>query len=251
MKVSIITAVYNGSETIEDCIKSVVRQTYSKVEHVIIDGGSSDGTLDIMKKYNDRISKWISEPDNGIYDAMNKGIKNATGDIIGILNSDDIYTNEFVIENVAEIISAYNVDSCYGDLVYVERKNTDKIIRYWKAGNFYKDRFKKGWMPPHPTFFVKKSIYEKYGFLNLDFPLAADYEIMLRLLYKHNISTAYIPKLLVKMRSGGTSNPGIYTIKAIVENYKAWKVNDLTPDPFTFVLKPLSKIPQFLWHKIA
>ena len=138
-----------------------------------------------------------------------------------------------------------NADSCYGDLVYVDRNDTNKIVRYWKAGNFYKERFKKGWMPPHPTFFVKKEVYERCGYLNLGFPLAADYEIMLRFLYKYEVSTIYIPKVLVKMRAGGTSKPGFYTAKAVLENYRAWKVNGLGY-PITLLLKPFSKIMQFV-----
>lgn len=205
MKVSIITAVYNGVRTIEDCIKSVAGQTYSNIEHIIIDGGSTNGTLDIIKKYSDRIACWISEPDNGIYDVMNKGIRVAAGDVVGILNSDYVYANDSVIETVVKTFSENKTDSCYGDLVYVNRNDIDKIVRHWKACDFYKERFRKGWMPPHPTFFVKKEVYEKYGYLNLDFPLAADYEIMLRFLYKYEVSTTYIPKVLVKMRAGGTS----------------------------------------------
>jgi len=181
---------------------------------------------------------------------MNKGVRAASGDIIGVLNSDDIYADESVIETVVNAISDNNSLSCYGDLVYVERQNPEKIVRYWKANQFSKDRFKKGWMPPHPTFFVKREVYEKYGLFNLDFPLAADYELMLRFLYKHEISTTYIPKVLVKMRTGGTSKPGAYTINAIKENYKAWKVNGLTPNPITFALKPLSKILQFIPKRV-
>jgi len=179
MKVSIITAVFNGVKTLEDCIKSVVAQTYTKTEHIIIDGGSTDGTVEVIERHRDKIAKVISEPDNGIYDAMNKGIRAATGDIVGILNSDDMYANEFVIERVVKAISEDNVESCYGDLVYVDRDDIAKIKRQWRAGEYKKERFKTGWMPPHPTFFVKREIYERYGLLNIDFPLAADYEIML------------------------------------------------------------------------
>ena len=245
MKVSILTVTYNSSETLEDCFRSIHNQGHPHIEHIIIDGGSTDGTVEIVKKHNDKIARWISEPDRGLYDAMNKGIKAADGDIIGILNSDDIYADNSVIENVARTITENNVDSCYGDLVYVERKDTAKIKRQWKAGGYEKEKFKKGWMPPHPTFFCKKSVYEKLGLLNLDFPLAADYELMLRFLYKHRVSTAYIPKVLVKMRNGGTSRSGLYTVKAIRENYKAWKINGLNPSLLTFLLKPLSKITQF------
>jgi len=221
VKVSIITVVYNGKNTIEDCLKSVANQTYPLIEHIIIDGGSTDGTLDVIKKYKNKIAKVISEPDKGIYDAMNKGLRSADGDIIGILNSDDMYADNSVIESVVSTITDNNVDSCYGDLVYVDRDDTAKIKRQWKAGEYKKEKFKKGWMPPHPAFFVKKEMYERYGYLNLDFPLAADYELMLRFLYRYGITTAYIPKVLVKMRAGGTSRPGLYTIKATIENYRA------------------------------
>jgi len=245
MKISIITAVFNSFHTIEDSLRSVMNQTYRNVEHIIIDGGSTDGTLKVVEKYGKNIYNIISEPDRGIYDAMNKGIRAARGDIIGILNSDDLYADESVLETVAKTMSDSNVDSCYGDLVYVERDNTEKVRRYWKSGDFHMKRFRRGWMPPHPTFFVKREVYEKCGLLNIDFPLAADYELMLRFLYKYRISTKYIPQVLVKMRTGGTSEPGMYTVKALLENYRAWKVNGLEPSLITFVLKPLSKISQF------
>lgn len=246
MRVSIITVVYNGAENIEDSIRSVIGQTHDDIEYVIIDGGSTDGTLDIIKRYDQNIARVISEPDNGIYDAMNKGLEVASGDVVGILNSDDLYADRTVIENVVEYFSERNVDSCYGDLVYVDRHNTNVPVRHWKSGEFLKQRFRSGWMPPHPTFFVRRDVYKKYGFLNIEFPLAADYELMLRFLYKHEVSTTYIPKVLVKMRTGGTSTPGLYTVRAVAENYKAWKVNDLNPNPITFVLKPLSKLLQYV-----
>lgn len=249
MKVSIITAVFNSAETIEDCIKSVANQTYSNIEHIIIDGNSTDGTLDVINKYKHKIARIVSEPDNGIYDALNKGIRLAGGDIIGILHSDDFYAHDRVIEKVVDTFVRYNVDSCYGDLQYVARNDINRVIRYWKSSNYKHGKFKYGWMPPHPTFFVKKSVYENYGLLNLDFPLAADYELMLRFLYKYRISTTYIPEVLVKMRTGGTSKPGSYTIGAILENYRAWKVNNLNY-PITMLFKPFSKISQFFKPQI-
>ena len=189
----------------------------------------------------------MSEKDNGIYDAMNKGIKAATGDVVGILNSDDLYADEFVLDNVVKCLLKNNVYSCYGDLVYVDCNDTNKVVRNWKSGDFFKERFKRGWMPPHPTFFVKKHIYEKYGIFNLKFLLAADYELMLRFLYKYNVSTAYIPKCLVRMRTGGSCRPGLFnTSKNMMENYRAWKINDLTPTPITFILKPLTKVFQYI-----
>jgi len=245
LKISIITAVFNGAETIEDCMKSVDRQTYHNIEHIIIDGGSEDGTIEVIERYRDKIAKVISETDNGIYDAMNKGLRLATGDIIGILNSDDIYADHAVIADVVKCVEERKVDTCYGDIMYVEREDVNKVIRYWKSDDFYKERLRRGWMPPHPAFFVKRSIYERYGLLNLDFPLAADYELMIRFLYKYDVSTTYIPRVLVKMRMGGTSKPGMYTLGAIRENYRAWKVNGLKY-PITHLLKPFSKIVQFV-----
>ena len=245
MRVSIITVVYNGKNTIEDCIKSVAGQTHPHLEHIIIDGGSTDETVWVIRKHEDKIAYWVSEPDKGIYDAMNKGIKAASGDIIGILNSDDFYADEVVIEEVVRAITENKVDSCYGDLVYVNIDDTARIVRQWKSGEYKKEKFKKGWMPPHPTFFCKKSTYEKYGLLDLNFPLAADYELMLRFLYKHGVSAAYIPKVMVKMRAGGTSRPGLYTIRALIENCRAWKVNGLRY-PIRVLLKPFSKINQFI-----
>lgn len=248
LKVSIVTPSFNSKSTIEDTIQSILFQTYENIEYIIIDGGSTDGTVDIIKKYEDRLAYWISEPDDGIYDAMNKGIKAATGDIVGILNSDDIYADNSVIEEVVNTISIGNTDTCYGDLVYVDKDNTKKVIRQWKSGNFSKEKFKFGWAPPHPTFFVIRSIYQKYGcFRNSNFKIVADYELMLRFLYRFGCSTAYIPKVLVKMRTGGTSRPSLTTsINSNIECYRAWKINGLNPNPIAFILKPLSKVNQFI-----
>jgi len=244
MKVSIITIAYNSSETIEDTIKSVVAQDYSNVEYVIIDGGSTDETLSIIDKYKDSISTIVSEPDKGIYDAMNKGVQNATGDIIGILNSDDIYANDSVISDIVKAIGSR--DSVYADLVYVDRENTEKINRYWQSGEYKDGLFKKGWMPPHPTFFLKKSCYDKFGTYNLKLKSAADYELMLRMLHKHKISVAYLPKIITKMRVGGQSNVTLKNrLKANKEDRMAWTINDLRPGPLTLTMKPVRKIGQF------
>ena len=223
----------------------MVSQGYPDLEHIIVDGNSSDATLPIIFRHADRIDKLISEPDHGIYDAMNKGISLATGDVIGILNSDDFYAHSHVLEKVARVFKDEDVDTCYGDLIYVDPTNVKRVTRYWRSGAHNPRNFYQGWMPPHPTFFVRKSIYNKYGLLNLKFPLAADYELMLRLLYKYNISATYIPRVIVKMRTGGTSNPGFYTVKANIENYNAWRVNNLKPPLIAFILKPLSKILQY------
>jgi glycosyltransferase involved in cell wall biosynthesis len=249
MKISIITVVKNGAETIEETIRSVLGQTYSNIEYLVVDGGSTDRTVEIVKRYKGRISYWVSEQDKGIYDGMNKGIRAATGDVVGILGSDDVYVDDHVIENVVAGISENMAESCYADLAYVDRKNIKRLVRYWKSGPFSKERFIRGWMPPHPTFFVRREIYLKYGSFNTSFVIAADYELMLRFLYRRGISTVYIPRILVNMKTGGKSHPGpINTFNAITENYQAWRINGLRPNPLTFALKPLSKIGQYFYR---
>ena len=245
MNLSIITAVRNGAETLRGCIESVQKQTIP-VEHIIIDGASTDGTFDVIAQYRSSIAKVISEPDKGIYYALNKGLRLASGDVIGLLHGDDLYAHARVLESVVKPFEEQNVDSCYGDLLYVDKNDTDKIIRYWKASEYHHGKFKYGWMPPHPTFFVRREIYEKYGYFNTDFRIAADYELMLRFLEKHKISTHYIPEVLIKMRLGGASNRSLKNmwIKSS-EDYKAWKVNNLNGGLYTILLKNFSKIPQF------
>ncbi len=245
MKVSIITIAYNSAETIEDTIRSVVGQDYANIEYIVVDGGSTDSTLDIIKKYEARISQFISEPDRGIYDAMNKGVKMATGELVGILNSDDIYANNQVISDIVKALGER--DSIYADLVYVDRENTEKITRKWISGAYHQGCFLKGWMPPHPTFFLRKSIYDKFGLYNLELKSAADYELMLRMLHKHKISTTYLNKIITKMRVGGQSNVTLSNrLKANKEDRRAWEINGLKPGVFTLIRKPLSKIKQFL-----
>jgi len=242
----VITTVFNGAKTIQDCIKSVSGQIYPNIEHIIIDGGSTDGTLEVIKRYTEKRVNIVSEPDNGIYDALNKGIRQASGEVIGLLHSDDFYAHDRVIEKVADIFMKYNIDSCYGDLQYVDKNNPDKVIRYWKSSQYRHGKFKYGWMPPHPTFFVKKEIYNKYGYFNTNFKIAADYELMLRFLEKHKISTYYTPEVFIKMRIGGTSNRNIKNlIIKSNEDYRAWKVNNLNGGFYTILLKNLCKIPQF------
>lgn len=246
MRVSIITAVYNDIETVEQCINSVLSQHYENIEHIIIDGGSTDGTIEIIKKYNNKTSKSVSEPDDGIYCALNRGINLASGDIIGVLHADDFYANDNVIETMVSQMKKHNVDSCYGDLLYVRKENTDQTVRYWKSCPYKNGLFQKGWMPPHPSFFVRKYIYNKYGVFNTDFKIAADYELMLRFLEKNKITTHYIPSVLVKMRTGGVSNRNLKNIaRKTVEDYRAWRVNNQPVTFNTILYKNLSKIPQF------
>jgi len=251
MKLSIITAVFNGADTIQDCINSVLSQTYKDIEHIIIDGGSTDGTVGIIKKYQDKIAKFISEPDRGIYDAMNKGLKLATGDVVGFLHSDDFYSDDKVIEKVVNVFKKHNVDSCYGDLQYVDKYNTNKVIRYWKSSQYKHGSFKYGWHPPHPTFFVKKEIYEKYGGFDTEFEVSADFELMLRFLEKYKITTMYLPEPIIKMRLGGESNKSIKNIiKGNINCYRAFKKNDIEVPIFYLFYRLLPKARQFLTRGI-
>ena len=245
-KISIITVAFNSQSTIKHTIESVSSQDYDNVEYVLIDGESTDWTLEIIKNCKNKIDYFISEKDDGIYDAMNKGIQAATGDIIGILNSDDFYPDNFVLSKVAEVFEQTNCDCLYGDLVYVNVSNARKIVRYWQSGKFNVSKLKNGWMLPHPTFFVKKEIYEKYGLYNTDLKSAADYEMILRLLLKNRILVTYIPQILVKMREGGQSNASVLNrLRANREDSLAWKINQLYPPLLIRIKKPLIKLKQF------
>ena len=248
MKVSVITVVFNNHEHIQGNIDSVSNQSYKNIEHIIVDGKSTDSTLDIIKRNQKKISKWISEKDNGIYDAMNKGIELSTGDIIGFLNSDDIYFNDCVVENIVKEFKKSNPDSVYGDLVYTDEE-VQQTIRYWKSGKYRENLMQRGWMPPHPTFYVKKEIFDKYGVFNLDYSLSADYELMLRLLNKEKIETSYIPNTFVRMRIGGKSNLVSNYLTKYKEDYKAMKSNNISFPIFCLINKNISKISQFFIHK--
>lgn len=246
-KVSIITVCYNSEKTIEDTIKSVVNQTYPNIEYIVIDGVSTDNTLSIINKYKEQITTIVSEKDNGIYDAINKGIGLATGDIIANLNSDDFYIDDKVIADVVATFEKEKTDTLYADLYYVDAVDTNKIVRYWKSKQYKEGLFLKGWMPPHPTFFVKKEVYQKHGLFDLQFKSAADYEIMLRFIHRFKASISYLPRVIVKMRVGGVSNSSLKNrIKANQEDRKAWEVNGLKPHAFTLIFKPLSKLLQFV-----
>lgn len=247
--VSIITAVLDNKNYIKTAIESVLSQKYANIEYIIIDGGSKDGTLDVINGYKDKIARIISEKDKGIYDAMNKGIRHASGEIIGILNSDDFYCDNEIIKTIVSEMEKKNADACWGDLVYVEKENTNKVIRYWKSSDYTPEKFKKGWVPPHPTFFVKKKIYDKYGLFNLDFPIAADYEIMLRFLEKNKVKPCYVSKTMVKMRIGGKSNKNLLNIvKGAIECFRSWKINKLSVNPIVpLIVRPALKLVQYFW----
>lgn len=246
MKVSIITATYNSALTVRDTLKCIRDQDYAGIEHIIVDGASTDSTLEIANEFA-HVSKIISGKDKGIYDAMNKGIAAATGEVIGILNSDDVYVGPHIISMIAKTFSDQDIQTSYADLQYVQQDNLNKVVRTWKSGNFSRRNFYYGWMPPHPTFFVRKKVYDKVGLFNSDLRSAADYELMLRILIKYEIPTHYIPEVIVKMRSGGMSNASFKSrITANKEDRLAWKLNGLEPHFFTLYAKPIRKISQFL-----
>ncbi len=244
--ITILTPVRNGAETIKDCLNSVRQQTI-RVQHIILYGRSGDRTLDIVKTASNRGVEVQTCNDSGIYHALNRGIAASRGEVIGILNADDFYYKRSVLKMVEEIFRNPEIDSCYGDLVYVSRDNISRIVRYWKSGNYKRESFYNGWMPPHPTFFVRKRIYEQYGLFNPELGTAADYELMLRFLFKHNIATVYIPEILVCMRTGGMSGESLAgRLQANLMDRKAWKVNGLKPRPWTLWMKPLRKLPQYV-----
>lgn len=246
MNLSIITATYNASETLPDCLECIAKQRIN-VEHILIDGASSDATIKIIDDHREQLAHVVSEPDEGIYDAMNKGLKLASGGVIGILNADDFYPSDDTLVKVLDIFDDPDIEACFGDLVYVDDRNTDKVIRFWRSGHFNVKKFYWGWMPPHPTFFVRRSVYERYGLFNLELGSAADYEIMLRFLLKHQVKVAYIPEVLVHMRTGGVSNMSLRNrLKANQMDRKAWEVNKLKPYPWTLIAKPLRKLKQWV-----
>ena len=247
MKVSIITVVYNGAEYIRDCIDSVVNQTYPNIEYIIVDGKSTDGTVKIVESYGTKVARFISESDQGLYDAMNKGIRLATGDVIGLLNADDFYRHTEVIANMVGVFKRTGSDAVYGDMIYVDRNDTQKLIRYWRSGWYRENAFKWGWMPGHLSFFAKRELYEKFGSFRLDMKSAADYELRLRFIHKHKIKLAYMDEVTIVMRAGGISNSSLKNrLRANRDDRLAWELNGVKPYFFTLWLKPLRKLNQYV-----
>lgn len=244
MKISIITVCYNSASTIEGTIKSVLDQDYKNVEYIIVDGGSTDGTLRILDRCKDKISHFVSEPDDGIYAAMNKGIKLSTGDIIATLNADDLYANESILRQMVEFMQRNDLDAAYGDIVYVDRNNTHHITRFWRTGEYKRGAFYYGWVIPHPTFFCRKQVFEKHGYFNEKFKVAADFELLLRFIEKYQIKVGYLPKVIVKMRTGGKANVLRGIIRGNCEIIRSFRLNSLRLSPWFFIVKPATKISQ-------
>ncbi len=231
MKFTIITATYNSGSTLRDTIESVLNQTYKDIEYIIVDGVSKDNTLDIAREYEPRFEgemRIISEPDNGIYDAMNKGIAAATGDVVGILNSDDFYTSNNILEQIANTFNSNDVDAVYGDIHFVNDDNLDKCVRYYSSKNFKPWKMRMGWMPAHPSFYCKREIYKKYGTFDCSFKIGADFENLLRLIFVNKIKTKYIALDCVTMRTGGASTSGVSSHKQIFKDHmRAYKMNNV------------------------
>ncbi|MDY7048506.1 MAG: glycosyltransferase family 2 protein [Microcystis panniformis WG22] len=247
MKVSIITVVYNNQATIAHAISSVLSQDYSDIEYIVIDGASTDSTIEIIQSYSEKIAKFISEPDQGIYDAMNKGLNLATGDIVGILNSDDFYANNQVISQVVREFKNKSVDLVFADTVYVKPENLNRVVRYYSSPNFYPWKFAWGWMPAHPSCFLKLEVYEKYGHFKTDYKIASDYEILVRFMAKYKISYSYMPQVLVKMRTGGVSNKNLLS-NWILNNeiIRACQENGIKTNMLKVLSKYLTKIFQII-----
>lgn len=238
IKISIITVVYNGETTIESTIRSIISQKNINLEYIVIDGNSTDSTPDLIRKHRHHINHLVTESDKGIYDAMNKGLKIASGEVIGFLNADDFYNTEDTLSKVVSLFeSDPATDLVYGDLVYVDQQNTDKVVRLWQSRPYYNNFFSDGLVPPHPSFFVRKRAYEKAGHFNLKFKLAADFEIMFRLLKIYNLKSVYLPTILVRMRLGGATNRSVSNVmKGNLEIANVWKTHK-------------QKIPGSFWFK--
>lgn len=251
MRISIITATYNSASTVADTFESVLKQTYKDIDYFVIDGGSSDRTLDIIKEYQPKFGgrmHYISEKDRGIYDAMNKGISRCTGDVVGILNSDDYFTSDDVLQNVAQTFSSNEtIDAVYGDIHFINDNNPDKIVRYYSSKMFRPFWLRFGFMPAHPSFYVKRKIYQEYGDYSLDYKIAADYDMMVRLFYKHKIHAKYIKKDFVTMRTGGMSTKNVRNRLLITkEDVKACRAYGMYTNQLMISVKYLYKIFEFL-----
>jgi glycosyltransferase len=246
MKVSLITVTCNSEKHLAHCIESVRSQRYTNIEYIVIDGSSTDSTVSLIQQSTGVIDKWLSEEDNGMYDAINKGMKMATGDVIGILNSDDILASPDTIAHIVQCFKQQGVDSVYGDLVYVDEEDTSNIFRFWKGSTYERKSFHWGWMPAHPTFYVRREVVEQLGGYETHFFTAADFELMTRYLYKHRITSCYLPELIVKMRTGGMSNVSLKgRLRANRRDYLALKRNGVPFPLFASLIKPIRKIPQY------
>ncbi|MBB3187175.1 glycosyltransferase family 2 protein [Microbacter margulisiae] len=253
MRISIITVAYNSSDTIREAIESILAQTFSDIEYIIIDGQSRDNTVAIIKEYACRLGnrmRWISEPDSGIYDALNKGIRMATGDIVGFLHSDDVFSSVNVLSRIHHVFETYHADVVYGDLVYVKHSNLTKAIRYWESKEFTDALLQRGWMPPHPTVFVRREVYQHNGLYDPKLQISADYDFLLRIFKNEKLRMVYLSTLIVKMRSGGISNRNLPNIvQKMREDYQSLQRNQIFCPMLALFLKNVTKLRQFIIRK--
>lgn len=249
MKVSIITSCFNREKTIRDSIESVLSQDYPNIEYIVIDGASTDKSVEIINEYKDKITTFISEPDNGMYEAINKGIQHATGDIIGLLHSDDVLYASDTISHIVKRFKETGSELVYGDGVFVNQNDLNKVIRRWISGKYSKKKIKRGWLPLHPTVYIQKSCFDKTGYYDESFKIASDSDFLVRILYKNNFRISYINEYIVRMRMGGASTSFRKTITKWKEDMRMYRINGFNPY-FSLPLKILSKIPQFIYAKI-
>jgi len=251
IKISVVTVCFNSEATIEGTLRSVAEQSHVDVEHIIVDGNSSDGTMAIVKRYRGGLARVVSEPDRGVWDAMNKGIALASGDVVGFLNADDVYADVTALQSIADTFGAADVAACYADLVYVDKKDASRIVRYWKSNDYRPGLFRRGWMPAHPTFYVRRSVFKQYGGFDLQYRFQSDFDLTMRLLEVHRIKAIYIPHVLVRMRVGGMSNNSyINTLKGNIEAYRACHKNGLAVTPLFILHKVFSRLPQFFARQV-
>ncbi|MDF3076831.1 MAG: glycosyltransferase [Sphingobacteriaceae bacterium] len=246
LKVSIITVTYNAEKFLEDCLRSVTNQTYPNLEYIVIDGLSNDNTLKIISYYKEEISHLVSEKDNGMYDALNKGIRLATGDVIGIVNADDFLASPDIVSKIAAAFETSGADVLYGNLDYVDQQDTGKVLRKWRSKPYRDGMFQFGWMPAHPTFYAKRDLFSRYGSYKPVYGSAADYELMIRFVHKHKAKTVFLPEVMIKMRVGGMSNSSVKNrLLANQADMAAMKANGISFPLLTAIMKPLRKLPQF------
>ena len=256
MKISLITITYNSGNTLSTTLESVLHQTYSDIEYILVDGASKDNTVSIIKQYEPLFEgrmKWISEPDKGLYDAMNKGIRMSTGDIVGILNSDDFFTsNDILKKNANAFQQDIQLDAVYGDVHFVHPSNLNKCVRYYSSKIFKRSLMKLGFMPAHPSFYIRRKCFEKYGLYKTDYKIAADFEFLLRVIYKKKIRIQYLPIDMVTMRTGGASTSGLESHKRIMkEHLRAFRENGIYINAFLLSLRYIYKVKELLWSKIS
>ncbi len=246
MKFSLITVCRNAAPVIAETLQSVLAQTHDQIEVIVIDGSSTDGTADIVRGFSERIHHFVSEPDKGIYDAMNKGLRAATGDVIGFVNAGDLLMTPDVITRIDDAFQRTGADAVYGDIIMVDAVDIRKVKRTWRSGTYDRDNFRKGWMPPHIATFIKRSAYDRFGHFRDDLRIAADYEILHRFLFKEGITAVHLPEVLVRFRLGGMSNGSLrHVLKANAEVRRSWRLNGFAAPPLLVTRKLWSKVLQF------